>query len=56
MLILWLYGLDLKKLSIWIKIVQENAKCELCFWIFNSKFELNTLLVFSFTNTFSDEY
>ena len=28
-----------------MKIVQKNAKCRSCFWIFNSKFVLNTPLV-----------
>ena len=39
-----------------LKLKQKKEKCESSFWISNSKFELSTPLVFSFPDTFRDEY
>ena len=39
----WVY---FKELSIWIKIVQKNSKCEYFFPNFNSKFKLNNVCNF----------
>ena len=39
-----------------LKWLLKNAKYEFRFWNFNLKFELKTPLVFSFSETFLDEY
>ena len=45
-----------KLLPITIKIVQNNAERESCFWNFNSNFELIEFLPFKFWETFRDVY
>ena len=37
------------------KLVHNNLKCKCCFWIFNSKSDLSTVLVFSFSDTFKND-
>ena len=33
------------------KIVDINLKCECCFWIFDSKYNLSIILIFTFSDT-----
>ena len=39
-----------------LKKSRKKGKCESCFLILNSKFELSTTLVFSFSDIFRAEY
>ena len=48
-----LYEAYLETLPIRIKIVNINVKCECYFWIFKSKSNLTTLLIFHFLENFS---
>ena len=56
MLHLLLHWVYLKELSILIKITEKNVKMDSCVRSVNSKFELSTLIAFSFSDAFKDEY